>query len=444
MSYLSKHLAFLTVMAMAIFSGCANYEVNTKRGTIQGYYIRYEMQGADRAMEAARQAGKDKLCPAEFKAAESAKDNAYDVFRACNTEEGVSLAKKATAMANALCPPQPLKAEPAPVIVPVAKGSLVPSAAAEPVDASPASRLTIKPDSIKRGETTQLAWTSHNATDCSIQPRIGQVQTQGSLSIMPVENTTYTLSCNGGGGRSDSTATITIYAPPKKSPVSSKNAERFVRQSVESHSKKQVSRELNDDMALLARRETYLNGLKKASYTFNTPSPIKVAKPVTVYFWIDPQVEPMRLAKELKGKLLEMRPGEKPQTEAGQMDWSPKMRVTLTGDDFDITPTKGKSFDGIKDLSTTQRTEWSWDVTAKKVGEKLPLHIQVSAVLPKELGEPDVLKLDRLIQVKVTWFWLLDNFWEKYWKWLLGGLGAALASAIAAWWKYRHPNTTVG
>jgi len=84
--------------------GCANYEVNTGRGKIPGHYIRYEMQESDRAVEAARQAGKDKTCPAEFKAAEAARNNAYDVFRACNTEEGAALAKKATAMANALCP----------------------------------------------------------------------------------------------------------------------------------------------------------------------------------------------------------------------------------------------------------------------------------------------------------------------------------------------------
>ncbi|HEY5522612.1 MAG TPA: OmpA family protein [Desulfuromonadaceae bacterium] len=108
-------------------SGCANYEVNTNRGNIPGYYIRSEMQEADRAVEAARQAGKDKTCPAEFKAAEDAKNNAYDVFRACQTEEGAALAKKATAMANALCPPQAMR-----VPEPVVEEALQPIAAAEP------------------------------------------------------------------------------------------------------------------------------------------------------------------------------------------------------------------------------------------------------------------------------------------------------------------------
>jgi len=98
------------VLSLTVLGGCANYEVNSKRGDIPGHYIRTEMQQADRAVEAARQAGKDKICPVEFKEAEMAKDNAYDVFRACHTEEGAALAKKATEKANALCPPVPLKA----------------------------------------------------------------------------------------------------------------------------------------------------------------------------------------------------------------------------------------------------------------------------------------------------------------------------------------------
>ena len=106
--------------AVSLF-GCANYEVNSNRGNIPGKYIRYEMQEADRAVEAARVAGKDKSCPAEFKAAEDAKNNAYDVFRACHTEEGAALAKKATEKANALCP------------VPVREAEIAPAAAPAPV-----------------------------------------------------------------------------------------------------------------------------------------------------------------------------------------------------------------------------------------------------------------------------------------------------------------------
>ena len=116
------HVLKISGFAVSLFFlgtvfGCAHYEVNNGHGAIPGYLIRSEMQDADRAVESARQAGKDKVCPKEFTEAEAAKNNAYDVFRACHTEEGVALAKKATAMANALCPPQasaqPMAAVPA-------------------------------------------------------------------------------------------------------------------------------------------------------------------------------------------------------------------------------------------------------------------------------------------------------------------------------------------
>jgi OmpA-OmpF porin, OOP family len=116
----------MAVASIGALAGCAHYEPNSGRGSIPGYYIRSEMQEADRAVEEARRAGKDKTCPAEFKAAEDARNKAYDVFRACHTEEGAALAKQATAKANALCPPQAAKAaeepaqlQPEPVLAPI-------------------------------------------------------------------------------------------------------------------------------------------------------------------------------------------------------------------------------------------------------------------------------------------------------------------------------------
>jgi len=111
-------ISVVGISSMSMMAGCANYEVNTKRGNIPGHYIRYEMQEADRAVESARLAGKDKTCPVEYKEAEDAKNKAYDVFRACHTEEGAALAKQATAKANALCPPRPVAAvKPEPKLV---------------------------------------------------------------------------------------------------------------------------------------------------------------------------------------------------------------------------------------------------------------------------------------------------------------------------------------
>ena len=110
----------ITVISIGTLVGCAGYEVNTGRGKVPGIYIRSEMQELDRAIETAGQAGKDKICPDEFKAAVDARDKAYDVFRSCHTEEGVALAKKATEQTNALCPKkEPVAVVPAPAPAPV-------------------------------------------------------------------------------------------------------------------------------------------------------------------------------------------------------------------------------------------------------------------------------------------------------------------------------------
>ena len=135
----------MALVSMGAMAGCAHYEPNSGRGNVPGYYIRSEMQQSDRAVEAARQAGKDKTCPAEFKSAEDAKNNAYDVFRACHTEEGAALAKQATSKAEAPCPPQAAKTE---VIKPLGQpAELKPEPAEAPLAVIPAAEPA--PDKMK-------------------------------------------------------------------------------------------------------------------------------------------------------------------------------------------------------------------------------------------------------------------------------------------------------
>jgi OOP family OmpA-OmpF porin len=215
MKSMERVLPLLVAVTLAgTLGGCANYEVNTMRGNVPGKYIRYEMQEADRAVEAARNAGKDKLCPTEFKAAEDAKNNAYDVYRACNTEPGAALAKAATAKANALCPPPP----PAPVVV-----------APPPAPTAPTALLTVSPATVVKGQTATLNWKSQNASGCEIQPDIGPVPPQGARIITPAADTSYNLACSGAGGTAQSAAAVAVTVPPAPvpAPVVSKAAERF-------------------------------------------------------------------------------------------------------------------------------------------------------------------------------------------------------------------------
>lgn len=192
--YSKRCILLVAVTSVGLVTGCANYEVNSHRGDIPGHFIRKEMQEADRAVEAARRAGKDKACPAEFKAAEDAKNNAYDVFRSCRTEEGVALANEAKAKADALCPPRKAAvAQPAPL----------------------AAYLAITPESIKKGESATMTWKSQNADACTIGPNIGKVNLQGSMTITPSDSTAYTIVCTGGGGTAGSAADIVVVAPAK-------------------------------------------------------------------------------------------------------------------------------------------------------------------------------------------------------------------------------------
>lgn len=218
------------VLAVAVaagtLGGCANMEVNTGRGNIPGYYIRTEMQEADRAVEAARAAGKDKQCPAEFKDAEAAKDKAYDVFRACFTEEGAALAKQATAKVNALCPAAPPAPAPkAPEPPPVPK--VVPPAPAPAPPAAPTAAITVVPATVVKGQTATLSWKSQNATGCTILPGIGSVPPQGARVITPAADTAYNLSCSGAGGTATSATAVAVTVPPPPKPVVTAAAERF-------------------------------------------------------------------------------------------------------------------------------------------------------------------------------------------------------------------------
>jgi hypothetical protein len=181
------------------------------------------------------------------------------------------------------------------------------------------------------------------------------------------------------------------------------------------------------------RRDDYIAGLKQGAYTFNPPSPIKVDARITVALWVDPVKEAAQLAEEMKKAF----PASAARVEAGATAWSPRMRATLTGPDFEITPVESKDFKGVKDLSMNARTEWGWTLVPKLPGKK-QLHLLLAVVLPPELGEPRELPtMSRDVEVEVSVWWLLDHYWEKYWKWVLSGLGGALAAAIGWWWKKR-------
>lgn len=85
---------------------------------------------------------------------------------------------------------------------------------------APTVSLNAEPDTIQKGESSTLSWTSEHATELDLEPNIGSVGAQGSRSVSPEESTTYTLTAKGPGGTETATARITVTTPPPPPPSS--------------------------------------------------------------------------------------------------------------------------------------------------------------------------------------------------------------------------------
>ncbi len=110
----------IALFSIGFIVGCAGLE---KRPANRGGYLYYPpaLVNADRALDQARAAGKDKECPAEFNALKNRVDNAYEVYMECHDQEAIDMAQDAIGKIKALCPVKPVaevKPEPKPVPTP--------------------------------------------------------------------------------------------------------------------------------------------------------------------------------------------------------------------------------------------------------------------------------------------------------------------------------------
>lgn|GEM_PF-4484831 len=169
--------------------------------------------------------------------------------------------------------------------------------------------------------------------------------------------------------------------------------------------------------------DDYLGSLHSSAYAFNPPTSIGAKKSVTVYFQVDPKATEAQAAAVLQ----KIAPAGKMET--GQLQVAPKMRATLSGEDFDVEA----SSDVEQAVSTIESTTWQWEVTPKHPGTKLPLNLNVEIVLPE--GNRGTATLSKQINVNVTLLWLVTLI---DWKWLLAGLGGVVAKLFHAWWKKRQ------
>ncbi len=209
-SMAKKGLLFAVVFSIiGGLIGCAGLEYAPKR---QYLYYHKELPAADRAVEAARAAGKDKECPEEFKIAEKMKNNAYETYWACRTQEGIAMANKAADQAKALCPK---KAE-APAAPPPPPPP--PVQAAPPPPPPPTASISANPPSVDSGKCTDLSWSTTNATSASIDQGIGSVDPSGIRQVCPSASTQYLITASGQGGTGTATTTVTVNPPSPPPP----------------------------------------------------------------------------------------------------------------------------------------------------------------------------------------------------------------------------------
>ena len=175
--------ALLTLLLVAL--GCGGLEY-TPQG--RAMFVPRELPAADRAVEAARAAGKAQQCPDAFAAVVKLKDEAWATFWACRTKEAIAMANDAAARAAALCP----------------------TAAAAP---APTVTIAANPAAIEQGKCTTLRWTSTNASSATIDQGLGSVATAGSREVCPTVTTRYAIVAAGAGGSQTAAATVNVTVP---------------------------------------------------------------------------------------------------------------------------------------------------------------------------------------------------------------------------------------
>jgi OmpA-OmpF porin, OOP family len=176
-------IVVIAVFSLSFMTGCTGREYAHKDPYPYVYYHK-ELPEADRAVEAARRAGKDRECPAEFKAAEDLMNKAYEVYAACHTDEAIAMAMDATAKARALCTPPP------------------------------SCQLTASPKEIEKCNSTTLRLTTSGKVQSAVLDGAAIAPSGGTITVSPASTTSYTAKVFGSEGSGTCSVTVTVTEPP--------------------------------------------------------------------------------------------------------------------------------------------------------------------------------------------------------------------------------------
>jgi hypothetical protein len=159
--------------------------------------------------------------------------------------------------------------------------------------------------------------------------------------------------------------------------------------------------------------------LKKGNLAYSTPTSMKTGKTAHVVARIGS--DGVSIDTLQAGMPLDQ--GQKVSLAATPV--SAKMKMTLAGADFDITPLSSEE----QIVAGAAPTQWEWDIVPKHSGD---LRIHLAAVVELNNIAKDFTSVDRDITVQVDPMGAVTTFVTTNWQWLI----ASLVTACGAGWKY--------
>jgi outer membrane protein OmpA-like peptidoglycan-associated protein len=194
-------LTGLMVMILSLSTSCTSLHTYHFGVQDRAAMVPDDFCQTEAVLAKAEQSPGAQYCPEKIAKAKELATKGAEVYWTCHNTESSRLLAEARKLAEEAEGCRPPVVEAPPVVAPAPK----------PV---PTCDLSVSPASIMQGESAKLNWSSQNATECDIQPGIGPVQPQGAVDIKPSAATTYNLVCSGASGSANSSASITVAAPP--------------------------------------------------------------------------------------------------------------------------------------------------------------------------------------------------------------------------------------
>ena len=183
-TFLKSLFVAVVVLSLSFLIGCAGFEYAPKKN-----YLIYhkELPQAERAVDDAALAGKDKQCPDEFNEAKALMEKAYETYWACRTQEAIAMAKEARGKALALCPPPPT------------------------------CELTAAPKDIELEQSSTLTMKTAGKVKTALLDGTTVSPTGGTKNVTPPNTMPYLAHVAGPGGSGTCSATVTVTIPPAPS-----------------------------------------------------------------------------------------------------------------------------------------------------------------------------------------------------------------------------------